>query len=120
MSQLIDLDQMFDLDLALTTPSTTAENSGGDDHTNATKLSEGSNASKQNQQVELPTVEATGVCSVCMEGFQSGLGGKQVPCGHAFHASCIENWLSLQNTCPLCRFSVCAVAAGQGPSMTSS
>ncbi|KAL3532525.1 hypothetical protein ACH5RR_006046 [Cinchona calisaya] len=115
MSLPINLDQMFDLDLALTTPpSTTSENSSNDDYANATKLpeEESNDASKkQNQQVELPTVSATGLCTVCMEGFESSTGrGKRVPCGHVFHANCIDKWLSVQHSCPLCRFSVCASA----------
>ncbi|KAF2303985.1 hypothetical protein GH714_025917 [Hevea brasiliensis] len=35
---------------------------------------------------DMPTVVSDDVCSVCMEGFQSGVGGKRVPCGHVYHA----------------------------------
>ncbi|KAL5768750.1 hypothetical protein ACOSP7_015292 [Xanthoceras sorbifolium] len=51
----------------------------------------------------LPTVATVGVCTVCMEDFQSGFRGKQVPCGHLYHESCIATWISLNNSCPLCR-----------------
>ncbi|KAK9274454.1 hypothetical protein L1049_021701 [Liquidambar formosana] len=51
----------------------------------------------------MPTVTALDVCAVCMEGIQSSKGGKQVPCGHVYHATCIATWLSLYNSCPLCR-----------------
>ena len=26
-----------------------------------------------------------------------------LPCGHAFHSSCIRKWMSIRHTCPLCR-----------------
>ncbi|KAJ9183902.1 hypothetical protein P3X46_007701 [Hevea brasiliensis] len=56
---------------------------------------------------DLPTVSADDdVCSVCMERFQSGIGGKQVQCGHVYHAACISSWLSHCNSCPLCRFNI--------------
>ncbi|KAK3210632.1 hypothetical protein Dsin_015338 [Dipteronia sinensis] len=51
----------------------------------------------------LPTVAAVGVCIVCLEDFQSEFRGKQVPCGHLYHESCISKWLSFSNSCPLCR-----------------
>lgn len=55
---------------------------------------------------DMPTVISDDVCSVCMEGFQSGVGGKRVPCGHVYHAGCISSWLSNYNSCPLCRSNI--------------
>ncbi|KAK3210630.1 hypothetical protein Dsin_015336 [Dipteronia sinensis] len=52
----------------------------------------------------MPTVAAAvGVCTVCLEDFRSEFRGKQVPCGHLYHESCIATWLSFSNSCPLCR-----------------
>nr|GLL39736.1 e3 ubiquitin-protein ligase ring1-like protein [Ipomoea trifida] len=82
----LTLDHLFDHDTALAALG--PENSGG------VKVA----------APELATVMACdGVCTVCMEGFRSGIGGKQAPCGHIFHANCILKWLSLHNSCPLCR-----------------
>ncbi|EEF48181.1 E3 ubiquitin-protein ligase RNF181 [Ricinus communis] len=56
--------------------------------------------------VSVSTEDDDSVCSVCMEGFQSDMGGKQVQCGHVYHAACISSWLSNSSSCPLCRFNI--------------
>lgn len=46
-------------------------------------------------------------CPVCLSEYEHGDIVKWVPaCGHAFHGSCIESWLSSKTTCPLCRMQV--------------
>lgn len=48
-----------------------------------------------------------GDCPVCLEAFGDDDGVKVVPaCGHVFHAPCIDRWLDVRNSCPVCR---CAV-----------
>ncbi|KAL0315694.1 UNVERIFIED_CONTAM: E3 ubiquitin-protein ligase RDUF1 [Sesamum radiatum] len=100
MSSRIALDEMFDLDLALTMPEdSTAEVSKRQPDAE-------SMAAARHLVDEMPTVVVGcgGQCSVCMEGF--GGAGKQVQCGHVFHENCISRWLSLHNSCPLCRSKV--------------
>ena len=29
-----------------------------------------------------------------------------IPCGHFFHSNCLENWIEIENKCPLCRQSI--------------
>ncbi|RWR74109.1 E3 ubiquitin-protein ligase RNF6-like protein [Cinnamomum micranthum f. kanehirae] len=43
-------------------------------------------------------------CSVCMECFVAGEEVTLIPCKHAYHWSCIMEWLARSNACPLCRF----------------
>ncbi|XP_075664349.1 E3 ubiquitin-protein ligase SIRP1-like [Castanea sativa] len=43
-------------------------------------------------------------CSICLEEFEVGSEARVMPCKHRFHSSCIENWLRVRRTCPLCRF----------------
>ncbi|MCD7464833.1 hypothetical protein HAX54_053485 [Datura stramonium] len=109
------MDKDFDLDLALTVVGI----SGGDtaEPPRCSTPSDDDNVSTHQKIVhQLPSVnycEDVGLCIVCMEGFQRGVvvddvgNGKQVPCcGHVFHANCLTKWLSVSNSCPLCRFNV--------------
>lgn len=46
--------------------------------------------------------EADAVCSVCCDGGDEPW--LKLPCGHAFHRSCVTDWLTNhKRTCPLCR-----------------
>ncbi|XP_056165094.1 E3 ubiquitin-protein ligase MPSR1-like [Syzygium oleosum] len=40
-------------------------------------------------------------CAICMEEFEEG---REMPCGHRFHGGCIERWLGIHGTCPVCRY----------------
>ena len=42
------------------------------------------------------------VCGICLEQYALDQLRKHLPCGHKFHADCIDNWLRNQSTnCPL-------------------
>jgi hypothetical protein len=28
---------------------------------------------------------------------------KETPCGHSFHGKCVERWLNMKGSCPMCR-----------------
>ncbi|KAM0874866.1 hypothetical protein ACQ4PT_037148 [Festuca glaucescens] len=46
-------------------------------------------------------------CAVCLSELQDGEVARFLPpCGHGFHARCVDEWLSSHSTCPLCRVSV--------------
>jgi len=47
-------------------------------------------------------------CVICMMEYQPNDETIQLPCDHRhfFHASCIENWLKKNNSCPMCKVPV--------------
>lgn len=51
-------------------------------------------------------VEKKKECSVCMDTFIIDDEAKQLPCDHLFHTKCIDPWLELHNTCPICRTNI--------------
>lgn len=42
-------------------------------------------------------------CAVCQETLREGEDVKVLPCKHVFHPGCIDPWLNVKNTCPVCR-----------------
>ncbi|KAL2328140.1 hypothetical protein Fmac_021567 [Flemingia macrophylla] len=46
-------------------------------------------------------------CVVCLCALKEGENAKLLPnCKHLFHVDCIDKWLKLRSTCPLCRAEV--------------
>jgi hypothetical protein len=53
------------------------------------------------EELDRVNVEEATQCTICFEDFNVGV---RLPCSHMFHVNCIENWLVIGNSCPLCRF----------------
>ncbi|XVF00168.1 hypothetical protein REPUB_Repub03eG0262000 [Reevesia pubescens] len=54
-----------------------------------------------------------GPCSICLSEYQPKDSIRYIPdCHHCFHVDCIDEWLRINATCPLCRNSP---APSQGP-----
>ncbi|KAL0979004.1 hypothetical protein UPYG_G00179190 [Umbra pygmaea] len=45
-------------------------------------------------------------CAVCLEQFNNNQCIRVLPCLHEFHRDCVDPWLLLQHTCPLCKRSI--------------
>ncbi|GLT27655.1 hypothetical protein SLA2020_026370 [Shorea laevis] len=45
-----------------------------------------------------------GECVVCLEEWGAGEVVKEMPCNHRFHGECIEKWLGIHGSCPVCRY----------------
>ncbi len=42
-------------------------------------------------------------CPICLSEVEDAASCVQLQCGHGYHAECIESWLKLHSTCPVCR-----------------
>nr|DAD22371.1 TPA_asm: hypothetical protein HUJ06_023834 [Nelumbo nucifera] len=46
-------------------------------------------------------------CAICLEVLREDEDCRVLPgCNHRFHTSCIDIWLSISNTCPVCRLQI--------------
>ncbi|XP_050236686.1 E3 ubiquitin-protein ligase MPSR1-like [Mercurialis annua] len=60
----------------------------------------------------LPTVDvgdgddSVSECAICLEEWDvdDGLVVKEMPCKHTFHGNCIDKWLRIHGSCPVCRY----------------
>ncbi|TMX00891.1 hypothetical protein EJD97_025741 [Solanum chilense] len=49
---------------------------------------------------------ASSCCSICLGDYKNSDMLRQLPdCGHLFHLKCVDPWLRLHPTCPICRTS---------------
>lgn len=56
------------------------------------------------ESVEVAGGEGDGdQCVICLEEWEAGEKAKQMPCKHRFHGECIEKWLNIHGSCPVCR-----------------
>nr|GMD21092.1 E3 ubiquitin-protein ligase RING1-like [Ipomoea batatas] len=53
--------------------------------------------------VEIGDGEENSECVICLEVWGLGGVGKEMPCKHVFHQNCIEKWLNIHGSCPVCR-----------------
>ncbi|KAK4478854.1 hypothetical protein RD792_014359 [Penstemon davidsonii] len=58
-------------------------------------------------EVKLKNKDSTGACcSICLADYKSGDMVRVLPeCEHLFHVKCVDPWLRLHPTCPVCRTS---------------
>lgn len=47
-----------------------------------------------------------GPCAVCLEPFHNNQCLRVLPCEHEYHRDCVDHWLLLRPTCPLCKRSI--------------
>uniref|UniRef100_A0A7N0ZZS1 RING-type E3 ubiquitin transferase n=1 Tax=Kalanchoe fedtschenkoi TaxID=63787 RepID=A0A7N0ZZS1_KALFE len=49
-------------------------------------------------------VEEEEICAICLEAYKNMESvGSLRDCGHGYHSSCIKKWLSMKNSCPICK-----------------
>jgi len=55
-------------------------------------------------------------CPVCLTPFENGDRLRLLPCKHAFHQPCVDEWLNRNASCPVCRRTIFASASEEEPS----
>ncbi|KAA8516007.1 hypothetical protein F0562_019186 [Nyssa sinensis] len=45
-------------------------------------------------------------CCICLCAYDDGTELRELPCRHHFHCTCIDKWLYINATCPLCKFNI--------------
>ncbi|KAJ0248064.1 E3 ubiquitin-protein ligase [Hirschfeldia incana] len=45
-------------------------------------------------------------CCICLSAYEDGTELRELPCGHHFHCSCVDKWLYINATCPLCKYNI--------------
>ncbi|KAL4196386.1 hypothetical protein AMTRI_Chr04g182990 [Amborella trichopoda] len=49
------------------------------------------------------------VCVICMSELSNGASNiREMPCLHQYHEDCICKWLECNQSCPICRYSLCS------------
>ncbi|KAF8380299.1 hypothetical protein HHK36_027781 [Tetracentron sinense] len=57
----------------------------------------------------LPSEDAE--CCICLSAYDDGVELRELPCHHHFHCACIDKWLYLNATCPLCKYDIIKIGS---------
>ena len=63
-------------------------------------------AKEQDDGEEGGNGEEVDKCTICLCEFDDGEDVRRLPCMHLFHVSCVDQWLSLNKRCPICRVDI--------------
>jgi len=61
-------------------------------------------------------------CAICLSAYNPGESLRELPCDsrHHFHQTCVDDWLKLNATCPVCRSRIFPRTEDETPSMLDS
>ncbi|CAA0822315.1 RING/U-box superfamily protein [Striga hermonthica] len=76
----------------------------------ATEINGGQNGRPPASKASIEALESVEIendddqCVVCLEDWEIGEKARKMPCGHRFHGECVERWLRIHGSCPVCRY----------------
>ncbi|KAA8518925.1 hypothetical protein F0562_016301 [Nyssa sinensis] len=82
---------------------------GGFDHPPASKA-----AIESLPTIKIGASQVDSHCAVCKEPFEIDIEAREMPCKHIYHSDCILPWLSIRNSCPVCRHELLPGVHGSG------
>ncbi|KAH7296991.1 hypothetical protein KP509_26G047900 [Ceratopteris richardii] len=53
-----------------------------------------------------PEFKESPSCCICLSRYEEGVVLRELPCSHTFHMTCIDKWLRMRATCPLCNLEI--------------
>ncbi|KAJ8748979.1 hypothetical protein K2173_013418 [Erythroxylum novogranatense] len=53
-------------------------------------------------------------CCICISAYEDGAELRELPCCHYFHSMCIDKWLYINATCPLCKLNILKTGSQSG------
>ncbi|KAF7828307.1 E3 ubiquitin-protein ligase [Senna tora] len=56
--------------------------------------------------IERNLSEEDAECCICLSAYDDGVELRELPCGHHFHCACVDKWLYINATCPLCKYNI--------------
>ncbi|CAH1433185.1 unnamed protein product [Lactuca virosa] len=56
---------------------------------------------------ERPISGEDAVCCICLAKYRDDDLLRELPCTHFFHTECVDKWLKINASCPLCKFEIC-------------
>lgn len=54
----------------------------------------------------LTCYSATQACCICLAKYVNNDELRELPCTHLFHKECVDKWLKINASCPLCKAEV--------------
>lgn len=45
-------------------------------------------------------------CTICLSEFEDNEDVRRLPCMHLFHIECVDQWLTTNKRCPICRVDI--------------
>lgn len=57
---------------------------------------------------ERPISSEDAVCCICLAKYTDDDLLRELPCTHFFHTECVDKWLKINASCPLCKFEILA------------